>query len=292
MIGQQRRTVGSCTKTPARHYRCRYKRTIPPLKFMPTLPLLIVCASVIIPNFTTEFRSAKPCWRPSTSRYAPMLRGVTYSCFCAVLSNSLLSLPHYRFPASVMPYYIWLCLSLLAFIVAIARRKLYPKPYPGISYNKESAHRITGDMPEFMRVVKETDEFAPSVFTGTTRKLGAVQLLFLGVRKPLIVLDDPREIEDIIFRRKEFDKSTMAIDAFAPCFRTPPSAAITPELKIQKRLWADVMSNDFLRKIAAPNIYTAALKLIELWRLKASTIYKDQPFNVHKNFQSAVLDAN
>jgi hypothetical protein len=109
----------------------------------------------------------------------------------------------------------------------------------------------------------------------------------------MIILEDPREIEDILVRRnKEFDKAPMAIDIFGPMF---PKASLaqytTPELKVQKRLWADVMSTDFLCKVAAPNIHESTCELLELWRLKSSTTYKDQAFNVHDDFKNAALDA-
>ncbi|KAI1214737.1 uncharacterized protein F4807DRAFT_7292 [Annulohypoxylon truncatum] len=64
-----------------------------------------------------------------------------------------------------------------------------------------------------------------------------------------------------------------------------------PELKAQKRLWADVMGSEFLHKAAAPNIYKATLELLDLWQLKASTVYRVQPFSVHEDFQNAALDA-
>ncbi|RYP56891.1 hypothetical protein DL771_011533 [Monosporascus sp. 5C6A] len=193
-----------------------------------------------------------------------------------------------------MILYGLLGLSCVAFII-MAWRKLYPKPYPGIPYNKQSANRITGDIPDLVPVMQATNEFSNAVFTITTQKLGTpiAQLLFPGIRKPLIILEDPREIEDIVVRRhKEFDKAPMAVDIVAPMFpRASLSQYTTPELKAQKRMWADVMGAGFLHKAAAPNIYKATLELLELWRLKASTVYKDQPFSVHEDFQNAALDA-
>ncbi|RYP42971.1 hypothetical protein DL768_010149 [Monosporascus sp. mg162] len=154
---------------------------------------------------------------------------------------------------------------------------------------------FTGDIPDLVPVIQATNDFSNALFTITTQKLGTplAQLLFPGIRKPLIILEDPREIEDIVVRRhKEFDKALMAVDIFPPMF---PHASLSqytaPELKAQKRLWADVMGADFLRKAAAANIYKATLELLELWRLKASTVYKDQPFSVHEDFQNAALDA-
>lgn len=101
------------------------------------------------------------------------------------------------------------------------RRKLMPKPYPGISYNQDSVERITGDIPNLVPIIEATNEFFNTLFTVTTQKLGVpiAQLLFPGPRKPKVSIEDPREIEDIQgLRNKEFDKAPMAIDMFAPRF--------------------------------------------------------------------------
>ncbi|KAI1310172.1 cytochrome P450 [Xylaria venustula] len=118
-------------------------------------------------------------------------------------------------------------------IVVLALRKLYPTPYAGILYNED-----------LVPIIQATNEFSSSVFAVTTQKLGTpiAQLLFPATRKPLIILEDHREIEDIVLRRnKEFDKATI--------------------------------------------------ELLELWNLKASAVFKDQPFSVHEDFQNAALDA-
>lgn len=174
-------------------------------------------------------------------------------------------------------------------------RKLYPKPYPGIPYNEASAKRIAGDIPDLIPLVAKTNEFSDAFFTVTTQKLGVpiAQMLLPGFRNPMIVLEDPREIEDILARRaKEFDKSPMAVGILGPMFpRASLSQLTTPALKAQKRLWADVMSNDFLRRTAAPNIHKSACELVDLWRLKATTASKDQAFNTLDDLKNAALDA-
>lgn len=190
--------------------------------------------------------------------------------------------------------YVLLATSLVALVFA-ARRRFYPKPYPGIPYNEQSANRLTGDLPELIPVIEATNEYSGSIFAITTQRLGKpiAQMLFPALRKPLILLEDPREIEDIVLRRnQEFDKAPMAVDTFRPLFATATTSQYTtPELRAQKRLWADVMSAEFLRKAAAPNIYKATLDLVELWRLKASSVYKEQAFKVTGDFQNAALDA-
>ena len=51
------------------------------------------------------------------------------------------------------------------------------------------------------------------------------------------------------------------------------------------------MNVEFLRKAAAPNIHKATLDLLDLWKLKAFTIYKDQAFEILEDFQSDAPDA-
>ncbi|KAI3323237.1 hypothetical protein HD806DRAFT_544585 [Xylariaceae sp. AK1471] len=72
---------------------------------------------------------------------------------------------------------------------------------------------------------------------------------------------------------------------------TSISQYTTHKLKAQKHLWADVRGTEFLCKAAAPNIYRVTLELLELWRIKSSTVYKNQPFSIHEDFWNAALDA-
>ncbi|ROW07637.1 hypothetical protein VPNG_06819 [Cytospora leucostoma] len=184
--------------------------------------------------------------------------------------------------------------SVGAVLILWLRRKLYPKPYPGIPYNLQSATRIAGDIPDLIPVIEAKHEFSESLFAITTQNLGVpiAQMLFPGIRRPMIILEDPREIEDILLRRaKDFDKAAMAIDMFGPMFPNSTLAQYTtPELRQQKRLWADTMRTDFLRKVAAPKIVKSTLDLVELWRLKAS-IAPEQPFETLDDFKYSSLDA-
>lgn len=184
-------------------------------------------------------------------------------------------------------------IPFVSVIIIMVVRALYPKPYPDIPHNKHSANRVAGDIPDLVPLITSTNEFSNSMFTITTQKLGTpiAQFLFPGIRKPLIILEDPREIEDLLLRRnKEFDKAPMALSIFQPMF---PKASLaqftTPELKAQKRLWADVMAAEFLNKATAPRIHKATLGLVELWRLRVS-VSNDKPFAVHEDLQNTTLD--
>ncbi|KAK0723627.1 cytochrome P450 [Apiosordaria backusii] len=188
-----------------------------------------------------------------------------------------------------------LLILLVAFVLVLGRKNLYPKPYPGIPHNAHSANRIAGDVPDLIPAIKRSKASSEAIFSITTHKLGTpiAQLLLPRIRAPMIILDDPREIEDILNRRgKEFDKSPFSLSVVGPMFSKATLAQFTtPELKAQKRLWADVMGIDFLRKTAAPMSYKSTLELIQFWRLKATTACKDQAFNVLDDLKNAALDA-
>ncbi|KAK7948805.1 cytochrome P450 [Apiospora aurea] len=165
--------------------------------------------------------------------------------------------------------YILLFLGSLV-LVFTARRRLYPKPFPGIPYNKVSANRIAGDLPELIPVIKATNEYSTSMFAISTQRL----------RLPLA--QDPREIEDILVRRgREFDRAPMSIKTLKNFFPYSFMGKYnTPEVKEQKRIWADAFGADFLRKVAAPSIYNATLDLAD-----------GRPFEVVEDLHNATLDA-
>jgi hypothetical protein len=193
------------------------------------------------------------------------------------------------------PAYYYALLGIFIIAVFVLWLPIYPKPYPEIPYNEASAKRISGDIPDLITAVQASNEFTDSAIAVTARKLGSpiAQILFPRIRKPLVVLNDAREIEDILLRRsKEFDKAPLTCELFKPIFpNSMVSRFSTPELKVHKRIWAEVMSVEFLRKTGAPKIYKATLELLELWRLKASTIYKDQPFEIYDDLKNEALDA-
>lgn len=191
-----------------------------------------------------------------------------------------------------MLHYV-LC-GLGSLVLLAVWRLLHPKPYPGIPYVEASAKRISGDIPDLMAAIQSTGEVTNSMFTVTTQKLGTpvAQILFPSFRKPLIIIEDPQEVEDIIRRDRDFDKSPMSVNVFKPLFpRGTLSQYTTPELKAQKRLWADVMQVGFLRTAAAPNIHKATVDLLELWKLKTTAADDGKPFDVLEDLKNATLDA-
>ncbi|KAI0018956.1 cytochrome P450 [Xylariomycetidae sp. FL0641] len=205
--------------------------------------------------------------------------------------------------------HLYALLGLLGLVGAIlVRRMLLPKPYPGIPYNAASARRISGDLPELAAAIRATGEVTESMRAVTARRLGVpvAQVLFPGTRRPLVVLDDAREAEDLVARRnREFDKAPASVDLMAALFpRGSLSQYTTPALRRQKREWADVMGAGFLRTAVAPNVHAAARELVAYWRLKAvnnnnnnnnnsttSTHGDHQPFDCLEDLKNCMLDA-
>ncbi|KAI0435981.1 cytochrome P450 [Xylaria telfairii] len=185
---------------------------------------------------------------------------------------------------------LYICLAGIGLVLLMGRRKLYPKPYPGIPYTKAPTVGLAGDMLDLLSAIQESNEITDSMLAVTTRKLRTpiAQIIFPRFRKPLVIVDDPYEVEDIVTRRHaEFDKASMVIDMFAPMFpRGTLGQHTTPELRAQKRLWAEVMNPKFLRQAIASKIHESVLDLVELWRFKAP----EHPFDVHEDFKNAALD--
>ena len=171
--------------------------------------------------------------------------------------------------------------------------KLFPEPLPGLPHIAESKWRIFGDAPAVKGMGRITRE--PNLaFFSLNRKLGSpiVQMLLPSLSPPFIVVDDPREVEDILLRRnKEFDRSEITAMLFQQIL---PHATLaqttTPALKSQKRLWSDAMNPDFLRRAVAPNIQIAARELVELWMAKVERA-AGEPFDVLRDFHDTALDA-
>ncbi|KAK0724423.1 cytochrome P450 [Lasiosphaeris hirsuta] len=194
-----------------------------------------------------------------------------------------------------MAYNVYLIVGAsIALSLGYAFWRLLPVPLPGLPHFPESTKRMFGDGPTVKGMGQRTREPSAAVFA-LCRNLGSpvVQFLLTSITTPSIVIDDPREVEDILLRRnKEFDRSELTTHLFSQILPHSTLAQLTtPALKAQKRLWSDVMHPDFLRRVVAPNLQTAARELVELWTLKAERAGAGQSFDVSEDFQSTALDA-
>lgn len=184
---------------------------------------------------------------------------------------------------------ILIAFSILAMYVW---RRAHPRPYKDVPYDKQSATRLLGDIPDMVKFAKEgndPDQFIPQ----RCRQLNSpiIQLFLAPFSSPLIFVDDVGEVENIVFNRtKQLDRAPITINTLLPLF--PFSSILkrtTPEWRAQRRLWKDTMSNDFLRRIAAPQMYETAMQLVDLFQLKIR-IGSGRPFSVRTDFNLSALD--
>ncbi|KAI6470699.1 hypothetical protein MCOR17_003411 [Pyricularia oryzae] len=163
-------------------------------------------------------------------------------------------------------------------------QKLYPSVLPGVPHNAVHAKHLLGDLPAIDEYVSKngctkSKATFDTINRGTTNFPIAQMLTPNIMPHAILTVDDPREVEDILRRRaKEFDRSSMTAAFFKSLL---PKATIslftTPELKVQKKLWADSITSDFVKNVVAPHAYRAANRLVELWRLKTGSEFQAQP---------------
>ncbi|KAL5592998.1 hypothetical protein FOBRF1_012100 [Fusarium oxysporum] len=109
--------------------------------------------------------------------------------------------------------------------------------------------------------------------------------------KPVVYISDFIEAQDILLRRKEFDRSDYAIALLKPSAEHHHVNLKTgPQWKQQRRLLQDLMAPKFLHNVAAQNIYNSALRLVTLWKTKARAA-AGQPFAAEKDIYYTALDA-
>lgn len=173
-----------------------------------------------------------------------------------------------------------------------AYRSAYPQPYAQIPYNNAASKRLWGDIPELIEAVKSTQDPAKFLFEQCRKlKSPVVQLFLRPFGKPIIFINDVREVKDILSTRtKEFDRAPRTRHAFRPIVpHCSLVKATTPEWKAQRRFWEGVMGAAFLRRVAAPKMHQVALELVELLKAKAS-IADGRPFYFFDDIDLAAFD--
>lgn len=179
-------------------------------------------------------------------------------------------------------------------LLYVAYRAALPHPIPGIPYNQEAAKSILGDVPQFLSYVKENNGQAIRWWHEQLEKHDSpiIQLFLSPFGRPVVVIADFREAQDVLLRRfKEYDRSQVFDDVFSGVL--PHHHIIqktTEKVKAQKRLLADTMLPSFLEQVAAPRIHEATLDLVRLWNLKAD-LAQGRPFEAHEDIAHTALDA-
>jgi hypothetical protein len=205
-------------------------------------------------------------------------------------SSSVLDLVHFM-PAKMSYVDIGLLCFLLVCILYISA---LPKPIPGIPYSRESARNPLGSIPSMLRLQSETGATFVDYMIHMGQKLDSpIFQVFLGpYTTPHVVLADFRESQDILLRRKEFDR---AVESMSSVF-----AGMIPDhhihmktdgtWKAHRKLIQDMLLPSVMSSVAGPMIYANTSELIKLWRLKAK-IGGGRPFDAHKDVFQGALDA-
>ncbi|KAJ9610803.1 hypothetical protein H2200_005580 [Cladophialophora chaetospira] len=172
--------------------------------------------------------------------------------------------------------------------------RMYPKPLPGIPYNREAVNRIFGDIPSFQEWHKEKGEHRKWYQAQLVKFNSPIAQVFMQPfnGKPLVLICDHREIRDILTKRhKEFDRGNREANAFGALLpqqflsiKTP-----TPKFKFHRELMRDLMLPSFLNEVSAPEIHQKSVALLDLWKAKAA-IAQGQSFDVKWDLHKAAFD--
>jgi hypothetical protein len=77
-----------------------------------------------------------------------------------------------------------------------------PKPLPGIPYNKHSAHRVLGDVPDIAAHIARTTELSGWLRDQfSIHNAPIVQVFARPFGKPWVLIADYREAYDVVSRR-------------------------------------------------------------------------------------------
>jgi hypothetical protein len=185
---------------------------------------------------------------------------------------------------------------ILFFVVVLISIYWYllPKPIPGdIPYDKVSRRRLLGDLPDLLKNIAVTR----NPFDFLTERVQQIQSPIIQIwmkpfSRPIVVISDPRETEDILLRRtKEFDRGQFFKDIFND--NVPYHHIVLPtneQFKAQRTFIRDAMSPVFLRDVGVPRVHEAAIDLVKLWHLKAR-IANGRAFKGFPDIKHAVFDA-
>ncbi|KAF4899881.1 Cytochrome P450 monooxygenase TRI13 [Colletotrichum fructicola] len=183
-------------------------------------------------------------------------------------------------------------LALLVGFIVI-RRVLLPKPLAGIPYNEKAASHVFGDIPEMMGYVLRTKRIFCWLTSLTIRhKSPIIQAFIKPGSLPWVVLTDPFESQDILLRRKEFDRSSFfgeLIGGILPEQHIQFRSA-DPKFKRPRNLINHLMAPTFITKVSAPEVYKSIRTLIKVWQIKCEQA-KGRPFLAHHDITHAALDS-
>jgi hypothetical protein len=185
-------------------------------------------------------------------------------------------------------------LLVVTTLLAISLYSLYvwllPKPIPGIPYNRETGNRALGDAIDMLREVSVTSEFNLWCAKQVDKLNSPICQVFVNpFSKPWVLLADFAESQDIMLRRKEFDRSSFISGGMAPLGHFQSTLATDDNWR-ESRIWTqDLMTPTFLNKFAGPATYSSVTDLMRLWKIKAG-LAQGRSFGVEADLNNISTD--
>lgn len=138
-------------------------------------------------------------------------------------------------------------------LLYLAYQGALPKPLPGIPYNTEAVHSLLGDAATINAIQKQGGR--PRAWFGeqnAKHKSPLVQVFVAPLSKPMLLLSDFREGQDILLRRgKEFDHGPRNLAAFSGVLANHHIGMRTldPRFRANRELIKDLMTPNFLHTV-------------------------------------------
>ncbi|KAF2622802.1 cytochrome P450 [Macroventuria anomochaeta] len=186
--------------------------------------------------------------------------------------------------------------GILFFGAYVFYRWLLPKPITGIPYNTKATKSIFGDLPDMLEHLKHSKAVTDWMEGHNHRHNSPiVQVFFYLFQKPVVIINDFKEAQDILMRRgKEFDKPDMISDLLYGLAREHHSTLKSNDdrFKSQRKWLQDLMSQSFLHGVTGPHLHKTFMELIQLWQEKMRLSGPEHhPFLVKPDITHSALEA-
>ncbi|PHH92155.1 hypothetical protein CDD83_8638 [Cordyceps sp. RAO-2017] len=184
--------------------------------------------------------------------------------------------------------------GLLLVLALVVVQRAYPRPLPGIPYNRAATRRLWGDLPEIAEAGSNGGSFRTWFLTQAIKHNSAITQVFLGpLVKPSVIVSDYREVSDILKHRDAVDfKRGLKVQAFRGLLphAFPAMETFDAGFKRSRDLARDLMAPSVLHAMNAPRVHEVASDLVQLWRLKCR-LAEDHPFDLTRDLCEFSFDA-
>lgn len=190
------------------------------------------------------------------------------------------------------------------------RQAMLPRPLPDIPHNLDAANKLFGDVPEMMGHVMRTKRiFVSSELYRKDRKQltrasqdwltsltsrhhsPIIQAFITPMALPWVVVTDPFEAQDILLRRKEFDRSGFFGDLINGILPEQHIQFIStdPRFRNNRNLINHLMTPAVVNRVLVPRVHGSVMSMIRMWQIK-SDIAEGRPFSAHNDITYMALD--